>query len=156
MNNEENGSSTNAMESIHVSATMKAGANRRIIATARDHEMVMDVRTEWGGENAGPTPPEFLVMALGGCLVNICRIMAMERQIALQNLRVSITGDIDPSRAFGLETTTRAGFSQLSVLVEFSSSLSQSEKEEFRQELLQRCPLCDTISNPTILQILVA
>ena len=113
----------------------------------------MDGRKEWGGDDAGPTPVECLAMALGGCIFNVCRIMAMEKQIEMKDLRLSVAGDVDPSRAFGLDTDTRAGFSQLSVQVEFSSDLSASAKEEFRQELLERCPLCDTISNPTHLQI---
>ncbi|MCK9376492.1 MAG: OsmC family protein [Syntrophobacterales bacterium] len=141
------------MELFHFSTSVAAGTNRQIIATTRGHEILMDVRKEWGGDDAGPTPPECLIIALGGCIINICRIMAMQKQIEVKDLRLSIAGDVDPSRAFGLDTYTRAGFSQLSVQVEFSSELSESEKEDFYQELLERCPLCDTINNPTPLQI---
>lgn len=77
----------------------------------------------------------------------------MEKKIQLKDLSLSISGAADPSRAFGLVTDTRAGFLQMSVLLEFYSELLESEKEDFRQELLERCPLCDTISNPTPLQI---
>jgi putative redox protein len=145
--------SRSKMELIHISSTLAAGTNRQIIASTRGHEILMDIRKERGGDDAGPTPPECLAIALGGCIFNICRILAMEKQIELKDLHLSIAGDADPSRAFGLVTDTRAGFSQLSVQVEFSSQLLESEKEEFRQELLERCPLCDTISNPTPVQI---
>ena len=141
------------MDLIHISAAVVAGSNRRMVATSRGHETIMDARKEWGGDDAGPTPVEGLAIALGGCIFNVCRILAAEKQIEMQDLRVSIVGDVDPSRAFGLETDTRAGFSQLSAQVEFSSQLSAAEKEEFCQELLRRCPLCDTISNPTPLQL---
>jgi putative redox protein len=141
------------MDILKISTTLAGGVNRRIIAKARGHEFLMDGRKEWGGDDAGPTPPECLAMALGGCIVNICRFLAMERRIDLRDLRVEITGELDPSRAFGLETNSRAGFSQLSAQVEFSSELSQGEQEEFYQELLKRCPLCDTIGNPTPLQV---
>jgi putative redox protein len=143
------------MELMHFSTTVAAGPNRQIIATTRGHEIIMDIPKKLGGDDTGPTPPECLALALGGCLINICRIMAAEKQIELQDLRLSIAGDIDPSRALGLDTSTRAGFSQLSVEVEveFASELSESEKGKFYQELLGRCPLCDTISNPTPLQI---
>ena len=141
------------MELIHISTTLSAGTNRRMIATSRGHQILMDGRKEWGGDDAGPTPVECLAIALGGCIFNLCRIMAMEKQIETKDLRLSVVGDVDPSRAFGLDTDTRAGFSHLSVQVEFSSELSASGKEEFRQELLARCPLCDTIGNSTPLQI---
>jgi putative redox protein len=152
MKADENGSK-DKMELIHISSTLVAGANRRIVATTRGHETLMDVPKERGGDDAGPTPPECLAIALGGCILNICRFLAMERQVELKDLRLSVSGFADPSRAFGLPTDTRAGFLQLSVIVEFSSELLESEKEEFRRELLERCPLCDTIKNPTPLQI---
>jgi putative redox protein len=141
------------MEPIPIKATLQLGQNRRIVATARSHEIVMDIRKDRGGDDAGPTPPEFLAMGLGGCVMNICRIMAAERQFELQDLRVSVTGDIDPSRAFGLATDNRAGFSHLFLEVAFNASLSTGEKDEFRQEFERRCPLCDTIGNPTPLKI---
>lgn len=141
------------IDQIHISTTLVAGANRRMLARSRNHEIVMDVRKEWGGDNAGPTPPELLVMALGGCILNICRIVAMQKHIVMDDLRISISGDIDPSRAFGIHTDIRAGFSHLKVQVEMVSKLSDEENELFRQELIDRCPLCDSISNPTPLQV---
>ncbi len=140
-------------EVIHVTTKLVAGINRRIVATTRGHETVTGFRKEWGGDDAGPTPPEYLAMALGGCVFNICRILAEEQRLELKDLLVSVRGDVDPSRAFGLDTDVRAGFSHMSVEVALSSDLSQSSKEEFHRELLNRCPLCDTISNPTPLQI---
>lgn len=140
-------------ESIHVATTVVAVAGRRMIGRAGDHEIVMDVSKRRGGEGAGPTPPECLAMALGGCVVNICRIVAMQKGIALGELRVSIAGDIDPSRALGIPADTRAGFLSLSVEIEMSSSIDEAEKEAFLRELIERCPLCDTIGRPTPLQI---
>lgn len=144
------------MEQLHVSTTLVAGANRRMIARARDHEILMDGRKEWGGDNAGPTPPECLAMALGGCLLNICRIIAMQKGIVMEDLRVSVAGDIDPSRAFGIPTDARAGFSHLSMRLEAVSNLSDAGKEEFRRELFDRCALCDTIGNPVPLDLIFA
>ncbi len=141
------------LEPIHVAATVAAGPGRRMVGRAGDHEIVMDVSQRHGGEGAGPTPPECLAMALGGCMVNICRIIAMQKGIALGELRVSIAGDIDPSRAMGIAADERAGFLGLSVEVETPPSVSESEKEAFRLELIERCPLCDTIGCPTPLRI---
>ena len=144
------------VEPLRISTVLVGGANRRMIARARDHEIVMDARSEWGGDNAGPTPPECLLMALGGCILNICRILAMQKRIVLRDIRVAIAGDIDPTKAFGLETDERAGFLNLSVRLEIDSPLTGAEREEFRLELIGRCPLCDTIANPTPLEIAFA
>ena len=87
------------MELIRISTELTAGDNRRIIASTRGHEILMDIRKERGGDDAGPTPPECMAMALGGCIFNICRFLAMEKQVELKDLRISISGDADPSRA---------------------------------------------------------
>jgi putative redox protein len=144
------------MEKLHISATVVAGANRRMLARARDHDILMDGRKEWGGDNAGPTPPECLAMALGGCILNICRIIAEQKGIVLEDLRVSVAGDIDPSKAFGIQTDARAGFSQMEVRLEAASNLSEADKEELRRELFDRCPLCDTIGNVVPFQLIFA
>lgn len=141
------------LKPIRIRTTLVAGPNRRIIAKARGHEVLMDVSRERGGDDAGPTPPECLAMALGACVLNFCRILAMQRRIALDDLQVVIDGDIDPTRAFGIPTDKRAGFSNLSVRVQMTSKLTEAEKEDFRQEMIHRCPLCDTIGSPTPLQI---
>ncbi|MFH1982401.1 MAG: OsmC family protein [Pseudomonadota bacterium] len=144
------------METIAISTILAAGPNRQMIASARDHDIVMDVRKEWGGDNAGPTPPELMAIALGGCVFNICRIMVQQRQIVLDDLRVSVSGEIDPTRAFGLETNARAGFSEMRVEVTLAPALSAEAKADFHGELMARCPLCDTIENSTPLQITMA
>jgi putative redox protein len=152
MNGNENTSSVR-MEPIRIRTTLLAGPNRRMVARVRDHEILMDVSKERGGEDAGPTPPECLAMALGGCVLNICRVLAMQKGIVLDGLRISVSGDIDPTKAFGIPTDTRAGFSNLSVRVEAASKLTDAERENLRLELIERCPLCDTIAGPTPLQI---
>jgi putative redox protein len=149
----ETSTSAERMEEINIVTTLQAGPNQQIIATARGHKICMDIRKEWGGDDAGPNPPECLAIGLGGCVMNITRIIAREKQIPLDDIRIKFSGAIDPSRAFGMETETRAGFTQMSVQVELSPKLSDHERQEFCRELTERCPLCDTIGNRTPLQI---
>jgi putative redox protein len=150
------GSLPEGIERIHVAATVCAGANPQMRARVRDHEILMDVPIERGGDNTGPTPPEYLAMAPGGCILNVCRILALQKGIILENLRVSVTGDIDPSRAFGLKTEVRAGFSHLALRLDAALKLSDAEKEDFRRELCERCPLCDAIRKPVPVEVVFA
>ena len=85
--------------------------------------------------------------------MNIARIMALEKHISLENLTITVSGDIDPSRAFGMDSKNRAGFTQMSVQVEMVPRLSEGKLQEFCRELQERCPLCDTVGNRTPLQI---
>lgn len=148
---------TNAAEEkiapISISATLAAGPNRRIIARASEHVIQMDVRKERGGDDSGPTPPECLAMALGGCVMNLTRIIVRDMGIRLDNINLAICGDIDPSKAFGLGGDARAGFSILSIVMELTPELSVNDREQLQQQLTRWCPLCDTVGNPTPLKI---
>ena len=149
----ETATSAGRMEQITITTTLQAGPNRQVIAKARGHQICMDIPKERGGDDTGPTPPEYLALGLGGCVMNITRIIAGEKQISMDDIRITVSGDIDPSRAFGLDTENRAGFTQMSVKVELSPELSDQKRQEFCRELTERCPLCDTIGNRTPLQI---
>jgi uncharacterized OsmC-like protein len=92
-------------------------------------------------------------MALGGCVMNMTRILARESRIRLDDITMAICGEIDPSRAFGLDGNARAGFSDLSIAMEVIPELSDNDREQLQRELSRRCPLCDTINNPTPLKI---
>ena len=151
-----NETTTGGMENIRIRATLVPGLNRRIIARANGHEILMDIRKVRGGDDAGPTPPECLAMALGGCVMNLVRVICQKKQIALSDMGVTVEGDLNPAKAFGLETGTtgnRAGFTNMSVQVSLSPNLSDVDQEELLRELNDRCPLCDTIANPTPLKI---
>lgn len=140
--------------SIALSTTLTRGPNRQIVAKVREHEFRMDVRKERGGDDIAPTPLEYMAAALGGCVMNLIHIIAAENEIVLGKIGVTVSGDIDPSRAFGLETEERAGFSELTVTVEINTDAPEKEEKKLYRQLLKRCPLCDTISNPTPVKIL--
>jgi hypothetical protein len=44
-------------------------------------------------------------------------------------------------------------FLDLSIAMEVIPELSDNDREQLQRELSRRCPLCDTISNPTPLKI---
>ena len=137
------------VETMQFAVSVKPGPKRRMIGRVREHRVEFDVSEKHGGEGAAPSPPEYLVLALGGCLVNISRMMAEEKGLALDDLEVSIHGEIDPLKAMGVKTERRAGFEGLSVEFRLEGNLTADEKKAFFEELWARCPLCDTIQNMT-------
>jgi uncharacterized OsmC-like protein len=141
-----------AVGAIQVVADIVPGINRQIIARIRGHEVIMDVRKERGGDDTAPAPPEYLAISLGGCMINLIRLMAVEKNAALTNLRVTIDGLIDPSLAMGLTSDNRAGFIQMNAKITMDIDLSSEAQDCFIDEFNRRCPLCDTIGNGTLLQ----
>jgi putative redox protein len=137
---------------IQVVAKMVPGRNRQIIAHIRDHEVIMDVRKARGGDDTAPTPPEYLTVALGGCMLNMIRLMAVEKNVRLENLAVTVEGLIDPSMAMGLASDNRAGFMQMNATVAMDFDLPSAQRDRFIAEFNRRCPLCDTLMNGTYLK----
>jgi putative redox protein len=150
----ENGEEENkaATGGIQVVAEMVPGINRRIIAHIRDHEVIMDIRKARGGDDTAPAPPEYLAVALGGCMLNLIRLMAVETHTACENLTVTVEGLIDPSLAMGLASDNRAGFMQMNVTIAMDTDLPSAERDRFIAEFKRRCPLCDTLLNGTDLK----
>jgi putative redox protein len=134
---------------IQVVAKIVPGINRQITANIRGHEVIMDVRKARGGDDTAPTPPEYLTVALGGCILNLIRLMAVEKNATLENLAVTVEGLIDPSLAMGLASDNRAGFRQMNATIAMDIDLPSVERDRFIDEFNRRCPLCDTLLNGT-------
>lgn len=48
-----------------------------------------------GGDNSAPTPMEYVVAALGGCLAVVVETVAAEQQLRLDSLEVETTATMD-------------------------------------------------------------
>ena len=138
---------------LKVQAAARPGRKRRIIGMLREHAVEMDVSPQNGGEGAAPSPPEYLALSLAGCVVNLCRFMAAEKNCLMEGLEVAAVGTIDPAKARGEKTDHRAGFLDMSVTIQFETDMNENEKNLFIREVRERCPLCDTIGNATVLSI---
>jgi len=62
----------------------------KIEARARDHVVAIDQPAAGGGTDAGPTPLEYLLISLAGCLASVARIVAYQKKITLRSMRVAV------------------------------------------------------------------
>jgi uncharacterized OsmC-like protein len=65
----------------------------RFVAAARGHQLISDQPVENGGDDAGMTPPEFLLASLGTCAGYYAAEYLKSRSIPAAGLRVRITAD---------------------------------------------------------------
>jgi uncharacterized OsmC-like protein len=138
---------------IQLQVSLSPGENRRMIGRARDHTVILDVSKERGGDNAAPTPPEYLALSLGGCVLNMVRNLATAEGLNTTGLQVIVSSDLDPAKAFGLSSENRAGFLGLNVSITPPDAWSDETRENILSQLRMRCPICDTVQNPTDLTI---
>ncbi len=132
---------------VQVEAHM--GERFKIQSTIGSHTVYVDQPKTGGGEDAGPTPLEYLFLSLAGCIATIGRIAAKQKRIALRSMDVKVEGDLDVEGLMGRSTGGRTGFGEIKVTVRMDADLSQQEKEAFLHELDRRCPVSDNLRDVT-------
>jgi putative redox protein len=119
----------------------------------RNHHVIIDQTKAGGGEDAGPTPLEYLLLSLAGCIGAIGRIIANQRRLALRSMEIRVVGEIDTDALMGKTSENRAGFSSITAIVKVDADMSQEEKEKFLHEIDSRCPISDNLKATTDVEI---
>ncbi|MCX7887071.1 MAG: OsmC family protein [Verrucomicrobiae bacterium] len=120
---------------------------------AGKHTVVIDQPAAAGGTDMGPTPLEYQLIALGGCLAAIGRIIANQRKLPIRGFRVTVSGDINTDRLLGKPSTSRVGFTAIHASVAIDGDLSQEEKTKLLHEIDERCPISENLQNATPVRV---
>ncbi len=137
------------MSSKTISVTANMGQGWAINADIRGHQVVIDQPQASGGTNEGPTPLEFFLFSLAGCIGSIARIAAAQQKIDLKSMEVKVDADLNPMGLMGKPTDDRVGFQQLRVEAQIDADLTEEQKQVFLDEVCDRCPLHDNIKLAT-------
>jgi uncharacterized OsmC-like protein len=124
--------------------------------TGGKHTVVVDQPMAAGGTDEGPTPLDYQLISLGGCIAAIGRIIVNQRHLLVRGIRVSVEGELDTDRLLGKAAQDRVGFSSIRAAVEIDADLSREEKARLLQEIDDRCPISDNLKNPTPVVIVLA
>ena len=123
--------------------------NRIVESRVRGHAVRIDQPREFGADDTAPTPPEYLAVAYGSCLVSTLRLIAMIEKLEIKNIAVTVEGGIDFSRAMGLPSPNRAGFGGLTATVSFEADMTPGQKRAVLEKAVQRGAALDNVANPT-------
>ncbi len=134
-------------KTIAITANMEAGWAIR--ADIRDHKVVIDQPKASGGTDEGPTPLEFFLFSIAGCIGSIARIAAGQKRIDLRGMEIKVDADLNPMGLMGKETEDRVGFSQIRISAQIDADLTDEEKNAFLDEVCNRCPLHDNVKMTT-------
>lgn len=128
-----------------VKVESKLDSKFKIESTVSGHQVIVDQPVNQGGTGAGPTPLEYLFVALAGCIGSIGRIIAMQKQIALNGMTISVEGELDTDGLLGKDAPI--GFSEIRVAVGIDAEMSAEEKAAFVHEMDTRCPVSWNLLN---------
>ena len=79
-----------AKEEIQVSWLDKMAFSTEV----NGHEMIIDAIPEVGGENRGPRPKPFMLVALGGCTAMDVISILKKMRVEVQGFNVKVEGDL--------------------------------------------------------------
>ncbi|MGD9638339.1 MAG: OsmC family protein [Alphaproteobacteria bacterium] len=133
----------------HINVTSYEVKNRIVESKVRNHTVRIDQPKEFGADDTAPTPPEYLAIAFGSCVVSTLRFIAILENIEIKNIQVDVSGTIDFSKAMEMPTEKRAGIEGLNVDVSFDSNLSKAEKQSLLDKALNRGAAIDNVMNNT-------
>jgi putative redox protein len=136
-----------AVKPVQVEARL--GERFKIESQIRDHRLYVDQPKTGGGEDAGPTPLEYLFLSLAGCIATVARIVAKQQRITLRGMEVKVEGELDLEALLGRNPEVRSGFRGITVTARIDADLSREEKEKFLHEVDRRCPVSDNLQNVT-------
>lgn len=128
----------------------------KIVMSVRGHSFAIDEPETLGGTDAGPNPVELVLSSLAGCLNIVVHMVAAERDVTIRGLRLTVEGDLDPSRLMGAPSSNRPGFSAITLTAEVDSDATAEELEEVLRIAETRCPVFDNLNSATPVAVRLA
>lgn len=134
---------------LKFSIQSKSETPARTEIQTRGFKLIVDEPTELGGTNQAPNPVEYILAGYAGCINVVAHITAKELDIDLQDLQISIEGDLNPARLFGTSFEERAGYQNIAVKLKTNNSISEALKHQWLEQIENRCPVNDNLRNST-------
>jgi uncharacterized OsmC-like protein len=127
----------------------RIGLTNEIVA--RGHRFVSDEPLDQGGADAGPTPYELLLGALGACTAMTLRLYAERKGYPLE--QVEVTLDHDRMHAADCrDCDTREGFlDRIRKRIVMHGPLSEEQRQRLL-EIAERCPVQRTLQREIVIE----
>lgn len=119
----------------------------------RQHSVTVDEPQSLGGADSGPNPVELILASLGSCQEITYRAYATALGIPLDNVSVTVEGDIDLRGFFAVDDSVRAGYEGIRATVNLESSASEAQLQQLRDVVNAHCPVLDILANPVPVEL---
>src|SRR6185436_5371669 len=107
----------------------------------------------FASEDNGPTPVEYILVGLAGCLTAGIAAVAQNRNIQLHSVKSTIEGDMDVRGILGMDTDIRNGFSNIKVKYQIDADASEDDIKALVAQSQKRSAVYDIITNPTDVEV---
>lgn len=146
-----------AISSYGITATWKVGVQTEISThnqkvgskeVIKNFSYTIGEPEELLGNNAYPTPQDYLLGGMAGCMMVGFVILASDKGIQLENVELRIIGSLDLRGMLEIDSTASVGFEELQFHFDVEGSGSQEEYDEIIKHVQKISPNYRTISDP--------
>jgi uncharacterized OsmC-like protein len=116
---------------------------------ARPTELDSDHPAILVGADNGPTPVEYLLHALAGCLTAGVANIAAARGVTLHKVSSTVEGDIDLLGILGISDQVRNGYEQMRVTFHIEGDADEATLRGLVEQSRSRSAVYDVLTNPT-------
>jgi uncharacterized OsmC-like protein len=109
----------------------------------------------FASEDHGPTPTEFVLVGLAGCLTAGVAAVAQMRDIQLRSVTATLEGDMSVLGVLGADPEVRNGFENIRVHFEIDADASPADIEALVAQSQKRSAVYDVVTNPTNVTVTV-
>ncbi len=112
------------------------------------HEFHMDQPAGQGGTDLGPTPVQYFLASLPGCMSLVGRLVAAEMGISIHSMEFTVDGDIDPDGFSGKNPEARNGLHAIRMEIAIRSDADDATLCTWLDITRKRCPVVDNLYTP--------
>jgi len=103
----------------------------------------------------GPTPVEFLLMGLSGCLTLGIATVAAARGVEITSIESRLEGDIDLQGVLGLSKDVRNGFQRIRVAFDVKGNAPEEKLREIVEQSKARSAVYDVLTNGVPVEVTI-
>jgi uncharacterized OsmC-like protein len=118
-------------------------SHREAFAFDSDHPEI------FASEDHGPTPVEYVMVGLAGCLTAGIAAVAQNRNIQLRRVTAVLEADMDIQGILGIDGDVRNGFNVVRVRYSIDADATEDEIAAIVAQSEKRSAVFDIMTNPT-------
>lgn len=127
----------------------------QFVAKTRGFTLIVDEPEDLGGSNEDANPVEYILAGLTGCLNVVGHLVAKELSFNLKNLKIKVSGTLNPNKLFGTSNNERAGFKEINLELIPDTDADIETLAKWLKIVEERCPVKDNLVNKTPVNVSV-
>ena len=130
---------------------VRTGRGLRTEISVNGHVAVADEPTNFGGTDAGPTPYDYLLGALGACTAMTVRMYADRKGWPLESVTVRLAHDRIHAEDCESCETKKGRIDRVQHEIELTGSLDDAQREKLL-EIAEKCPVRRTLTSEVLVE----